>query len=408
MQRLRRVNLNGRHARTVAAALLALAAPLFTYSPLAHARPTRTASNTQIDTHRMSNVVRVPGGEEAASWVAPKSERILFWHRAGSTQAWTQIGHSRYPNIAESTCEPTIHGTRLTGAPHATYILDGCFTGDGVLNQAAYADGRHGWGLVQPVNRHRMASRGHGGTAKHPHYAALYRELKFHHHQLVTIVGNVWFFDDGDDTRYPFVVTWRWSGGGFAKVHDNALFAHSAAKQLPDAPALPSGSCPRNGRFTASFGARLDYYRRPHIDDPIQLLVFPTSSRYPRHPACAQRIRPRTPLAVMAAHTTAHKYYLHRGKITNRRRITAPSWLLLVPEFVGFSSNAQRLPFWPGAVTYGFSPWVVPHRFGVNETIGHLGRPETYSRKHGWQRKHRPADGVVTFRHGRVVALAIS
>jgi hypothetical protein len=354
-----------------------------------------------IDSDRTSNVVVVPGGEEAASWLAPKRQTIRFWRRSHHSE-WHVIGHSHYPNIAGRSCRPKISGRDLSRTRHAVYILLGCFTGDGVVNQAAFAHGPHGWGLVEPVSRTRMASLGHGGTRKHPHYRSLYRAMEFRHGRLVTVVGNTSFFDDGDDTRYPFVTDWRRSGGAFDSVRNNAFFAHTVPSPARASTSLPAGRCPRNGTFRASFGARIRVTWPAPVDAPVRLLAFPLAQHYPRHPACQQPIRPRTPITVMAAHTTAHKYYLHHGRITNRRWITAPAWFLLVPDFIGYE---KRIPLAPGSVHFGNSPYVVPRSFGVNEMLTDLGRPETYSRKHGWRRAHQPAHGTVTLHRGHVVSL---
>jgi hypothetical protein len=52
---------------------------------------------------------------------------------------------------------------------------------------------------------------------------------------------------------------------------------------------------------------------------------------------------------------------------------------------------------------------MAPRRFGVNEILNGIGRPEAFSRKHGWRPDSgQPTNGVVTFKNGRVVRLAVA
>jgi hypothetical protein len=358
-----------------------------------------------IGSHRTSNIVRVRDGYEAASWVAPQRQTIIFWRSTPDGQLWRELARRAYKNVVEKSCRPTIAAAALKHAPHATYVFYGCFTGDGVLNAEAFASGRHGWGLLVPAGQSRLLARRPDTLPRRLAGDAEYRWMTFQHGNLVTITGNYYFFPDGEDTRYPLIRRWVWSGGGLERVSDSQFIASAAQAPAAGVQELPIGRCPRNGTFSASFGARLNQNARYHSNQPLSLLVFPERTSYPVRPTCHAKVAPNTAMTVEAVHVPHGRYSLRSGPVTHQQWITAPAWLLLEDNGL----VAGRIELWPHYfVQAGVSPYVVDSSLGVNEIRAVTGNPEPYSNKHGWEPKHRPASGTVTFHNGALTALSLA
>lgn len=340
-------------------------------------------------------------GWEGATWSGPKTARVRFWKYTEAGKKWRVIGHSRYPVYPGFTCLPQIAGAVVDGAADPTYIVGGCFTGDGVLNTTAFANGPHGWGLVE---RHgtRLVASGAAGDRKDGPAAALFFNEKISHGTLVTVIGNNAFFADADDSIYPLRTEWRWSGSSFRKIRDNAFTARPAAAPSATHGRLRPGRCPKEGTYDVAVGLSNRALRGHRPERPIRILLFPPADRYPRHARCGATLRPATPIDVMAAHTTSHKLFLHRGHITHRRWITAPPWLLL--NGVGFNP----LPFFKGSVEAGESPYVVPPSFHVNEILSFFHPPNQRHYRRVVGGIARPDHGVATFHDGKLVRLAIT
>lgn len=110
------------------------------------ARPDRTSALAARTPGQRRVEVRVPDGYEAISW--DQSGHVLFW---AYTQAWRRVGSSGYPSGASAVGAPhaDAHGTMLRGMAHATFIVDGVFSGDGSGNAVAYTTGSKGWGAIK-------------------------------------------------------------------------------------------------------------------------------------------------------------------------------------------------------------------------------------------------------------------
>jgi hypothetical protein len=353
-----------------------------------------------IDSRRTSNAVRVHRAYEAASWVAPQRHEIVFWRSSPTGTRWHALAHRSYPNVVAATCRPRITAAALTGASHATYIFEGCFTGDGVLNDEAFSAGRRGWGVLD-AGANSLASSGRGGTTRHPDYKAMYRAMSFHAGQLETITGNYSFFPDGEDTRYPLVQRWAWSGRHLTRSYTSEFIAKAASPPPDHTVELAGGPCPRNGTFTASFGARLNQNARYRPNQPLHLLVFPASRAYPAKPTCRVIVKANLPIVVYAVRVRAGTAGSHQ--VTGRRWITAPAWFLVNDNGFGGRQGVS-----PSDARVDVSPYVVPASLGVNQTRADIGVPEPYNKEHGWEPRHHPASGSVTFRHGALATLTIA
>jgi hypothetical protein len=144
---------------------------------------------------------------------------------------------------------------------------------------------------------------------------------------------------------------------------------------------------------------------RYRSNQPLRLLVFPLATSYPTRPSCVVTVSANTAMTVYAVHVPPGRYGLKARPVTDQRWITAPAWLLVKDNGYG----GTRVQLWPHyAVRAGVSPYVVSRALKVNEIRAALGRPESYSPKHGWQPQHRPATGTVTFHHAAVTALSVA
>jgi hypothetical protein len=127
----------------------------------------RAALLGQAAGQRVSALVGVPGGYEAATYDQRGS--IRFWAESAAGSTWRLIGASRYPYSASLGAPgAAVEGARLRNMQHATFIVTGVFTTDGSGNAVAFTTGSRGWGAVkaeangnigpsgQPVGRNRI------------------------------------------------------------------------------------------------------------------------------------------------------------------------------------------------------------------------------------------------------------
>lgn len=391
-------------------------------------RAEATALRVMSGMAHVSNIVTTPAGQEAATWEAVKqppkrlarnhqtaapyeSAPIAFWRYDDEAREWQRLGRNRYPGISFPgyDCNPKVVGGLVQGAPDATFLVHGCQSGDGGINALAFANGSRGWGIVeQGPSPNELRSRGQPrhitvSTNRWPEPADRY-DMSFAGNLLETNDGNPFFAiaAKGAYARHTF---WRWSGSGFVRVRDDAFAAAAAEPPDTQAPSLPSSECPSQGTYRASFGVKppRGFLNTPH-GGPLLLLAFPRSDSYPSNAPCQQQISATAPMTVQVAHTSAHRYFLHRGRVTNRRWVTAPSWFLLAPDLGG---AGKRTPFFRGDTSAATSPYVVPAGFHVNEMLADLGHADSsrYRRNNG--HGPHPANGTVTFRAGRIVALSV-
>lgn len=394
---IRRLHHPGHVAVLVVAVLTAVAAcssPAATPTPT----PTPTDRSTAVATRPTSSAADV--GATGALRLAAHNRQIT-----NLVSVPGGLGRSAYPTLRGFSCDPKLVGAAVRGAPDATFIVNGCFTGDGVLNSMAFANGPHGWGAVQRKTARRLGSVGRAGTRHDRPYSALHHNMEFAAGLLETLDGNE-FFADGGDMLYPLETFWRWSGSGFVRTRDNAFTAAPASSPAMTSPALPGAACPTNGTYRASFGVQFGVesrvegrYRR---DSPLRLIVFPPRTHYPVHPTCQLSIPADLRLTVLTAHTTADKIFFHRGTITNRRWLSAPAWFLLHGD--GFA----RVPFYPRTTEDGQSVYVVAKSVGVNEILSRFHEPPPRYPTERQRRHAHPDQGTVTLRAGNVVAIGVT
>ncbi|MGN6474260.1 MAG: hypothetical protein ACTHK4_11520 [Mycobacteriales bacterium] len=412
--------------RLIAVALLLTLSACSSASPTPRSTTARTLLGAQLETgantDNVSNIVAVSSGYEAATWSRPKSVRrhdhavpsetaegtISFWRSPKSTVGWRRIGSSRYASI-DDTCDPSVTAAAVTGAPDAVYVVYACLTGDGVINDLAYANGPQGWGVIEAVAVNRIASRGRAETWQpssrgylgfHPASAGRFL-MGFDHRELETL-DRSWYLADAGDGLFPRISRWRWDGAGFARDSDSAFRA--VPQPAPDfaAAPMPTSTCPRNGTYRASFGLHYRPSRKPNRMLPLE--VFPPASRFPQSVPCTQVVAAEMPMTVTLAHS-ARPYRVH-ARLTHRRWMSAPLWLLVVQD-LGFTEG-DRVPLYVGRNADRDSPYVVDQRYRVNVMVARIGDtvPGPKFEKH-WDRKARPTAGVVTFRTGKLVGLAV-
>jgi hypothetical protein len=372
-------------------------------------------------THRITNIVKVPNGYEAASWSLPATVRrhrapkrlgpfgtasgeLTFWASRGG-ETWRRIGESRYTSI-DSTCTPTVTAGMVVGASDAVYIAKTCPTGDGDLNAIGYADGTSGWGVLEPTGLHGLVSRGHaetwqrtGGFEDEEPGSALRYELAFSHGELETI-DPTGYFSNAENDEFPRDSYWRWSGGHLVEVSTNAFVAVPASTPHLRAPTLPVGRCPEDGTYSVSFG--VVYYpfveplRQPNV--PLKVAVFPPATHYPDRLPCTRLAASNLSITVLLAHSP--RPGSRHAPLSHRRWMTAPLWLVVIGDdgFIG-----SPISLFVGREAAGMSSYVVPVRNGVNVLVAHLGS-SVPPLKH---RNLRPTAGIVTFQGGKIVGLAV-
>jgi hypothetical protein len=353
----------------------------------------------------VSRPVATPSGYEAATWTSDDTGQMAVWDKRDHSR-WQEVGRLAYFPVGVGGwpgCAPDVIGRLLTGSRHATFIAYDCFTGDGAANAEAIGRGPNGWGvLAQTGNRltpaHPPSPTNPSGTAWDP---VIMKDVEFDHGGLLTIGANP-FFSNAAATDYARLRLWKWRRGWLSVVADSGFTAAPSTAPDASAPILPAAGCPNDGTYRASFV--LKYPRlRPRWEHPnadLDLLVFPPSGAYPAKPTCEQSVSSNLPLTALAAHQRAKPSYERSGPITNRRWITAPAW---------FMGVGGALPGMPVAFFYvgPLEPYVVPKALGVNEMLSAFGMPPSQD---GYPASPDstgyPAKGTVTFRDGRVVALA--
>jgi hypothetical protein len=407
----------------VAALLTAVAA---CSSPAAMPGPSSARARAALEeasaTTRVTNVVKVPEGYEAATWSLPASIQhrkrdrpyglaqgsITFWRSGDSGASWHRVGTSQYLSIYRI-CQVRVVAHAVQGAPDAVFIAHTCPTGDGDLNAFAYASGPEGWGVVEADGQDRMVSRGRperwvkqGEFDGYSVGSAVRYELAFKGRELETVDGTGYLSNAGNDA-YPRLRLWRWSAGGFVGASDSAFVAEPQPSPDLHATVLPHGACPANGAYAASFGVSFrglgDHQALPNA--PVKLVVFPPADRFPDTYLCTQTIVASTPMTALLAHSP--KPYSVHATLSRFTWMTAPVWMILTGDF-GFTG--RRLPLLVGTGAQRSSPYVVPSRFGDNVMLARFGStaPSAKSKK---RNNGRPTNGTVTFRDGRIVALAV-
>jgi serine/threonine protein kinase len=106
-------------------------------------------------------VVASPGYE---IMVVGQTGSVTFWRYRARDVSLAKIGTSTYPYEPTSLGPPYAvgRGTLLKGMEHATFIVDGAFSGDGSGNAVAYTTGAHGWGAIKAERNGNLAPSGAG------------------------------------------------------------------------------------------------------------------------------------------------------------------------------------------------------------------------------------------------------
>lgn len=372
--------------------------PVETTTPSPIASPTTSLKSASHAQHATS-AIQVGDSWEGATWAAPKAGTVTFWKYSGGQ--WSAIGHSRYPVYGGLSCTPQIAGAVVSGATDPTYIVGGCFSGDGVVNTAAFANGPHGWGLVLRSGTTLVAS-GKPGTRRNGPASALFYRAKIDKGVLVTVLENNNFFDNADGWRYPLRSKWQWSGSAYQSTSTDAFVASKVAPPKATNGKLHRGACPSSGSFKVSVGLGDNALRGPHAEQAIRVLLYPPSDIYPKRKVkCAARLGA-SPIQVQVAHTSSDKLFLSHGTITHRMWVTAPPWLLLR------GNGLSPTPFFPGSATAGESPYVVPASLGVNEVTSYFHQPNQHKYLKHLGTLPRPDHGIATFKNGKLETLSIT
>ncbi len=390
-----------------------------THIPTAAPRSEVLELEQEAGTHHLSNIVRLVGGDEAATWAFGKSRvldrgksyqhretkygHIYFW-RNDPGHAWVKIGSSTYPAFASSPypCRPTIRGAQIAGGDHdAVFIVHACLTGDGVLNAVAFANGPKGWGLVQTLRSGDLASLGHRTVNTErfmrPSSAARY-DLGFKQNEFVTIDRTGYFADAGDGL-YPRTTDWRWRGSRLTAVSSDPFAATAVAAPDFTARTLPRAGCPATGTFAVAFAPMFRFGARHGSDDPVRLVVAPL--RRGHSGTCPASVAADTPMVVQVGRA-AHPLRLHPEQVKNRQWVSAPVWMILIHS-LGFHLG-DRIPLNVGRNATATSPYVVPARLHANVMLIHGGAVV----RHAYPlRVDRMARGLVTYLRGKVVGLAV-
>jgi len=348
----------------------------------------------------VSAPVRVRSWFEAASWTSTKTATVEIWRFAQGGRGMKRIGRTSYPinSFFGGSCVPRVTGAHLTHTPHATFILHGCFAGDGAVNAASVAYGPDGWGDLRSIDTDHLASTGATG----PHPGSIVRwDIEFDHGKLVTIDGSNGYLSNAGANLFPRVRLWSWRHGGFSVIADSGFTAQPAAAPSRTAPVLPGDGCPSDGTYRASFGVSYGEADTRVANTPLRLLTFPPSNRYPSHPSCTQKIPAGLPLTVLAAHTEASLVGSRYRPITNRRWITAPAWFLISGN-QGFGTPTPLFNIGND------SPYRVPRSLGVNLILTRF-RSSNVTGFGGYTNRHGvPPTGTVTFANGRITRLSIA
>ncbi|NNG39988.1 hypothetical protein HJ588_12005 [Flexivirga sp. ID2601S] len=226
-------------AKAAAAQAPAAAAKTPEAAPTAPTAPATTSGVTaalrSVSGAQVLSVVRVGSGWEAATQ-APK--RLTFW--TWSAGAWHQDGTAVIPEVfcATSCPAPKLTGALLPGADHATFLVDGGFTGDSTGQAFAFGRGAAGWARwVETDGVMRLV------TAPATWSTGLEMSMRFTGGRLV--VDSLWGSDNARVApvlQHRFLRTYRADGSRLRLVADNVFHARTVTPGTVSAPPLPAGA----------------------------------------------------------------------------------------------------------------------------------------------------------------------
>lgn len=168
-----------------------------------------------------SEVVPVPGGFEAADLA---DGTVRFWaHRDEAGAVWGVVGMSTYPADAGGGAHTATVAAAalLTGMQHATFVVEGPFTGDSTGNALAYTADGADWGIIRAGDGGLLYPTPDGFPAVGNTDAAnigLSRGFGLADGELQTVDCAADAPDNASCGVAPYRVekSWRWNGSAFA------------------------------------------------------------------------------------------------------------------------------------------------------------------------------------------------
>ncbi|MDQ2849616.1 MAG: hypothetical protein M3Y49_02565 [Actinomycetota bacterium] len=193
-------------------------------------------------------VVRVGSAYEAATLAA--GNKVAFWTGDGTT--WKPAGSSPHlPVFSSAAAAPTVTGALLSGAPHAMFIVDGAFTGDGTGQAIAYGRGRSGWSAYTAQRDGSLAPSGHGVSTLN---GAPGLELKMKFTRSGFQTSSLWGPDSAASnavqTHNPTIRNWHAQRSSLMLASSNVFTAQRVAgAKIVDSTPTHSGTTLANGTW---------------------------------------------------------------------------------------------------------------------------------------------------------------
>lgn len=288
-------------------------------------------------------VVKVGSGYEGATLGSGRT--IVFWNLRGGS--WTQDGTStRLPSAPGSSEEPTVSGSLLPGAQHATFVVKGPFTGDNTGQALAYGHGSSGWSLIVAQPDGSLAPSGHG--ARKLGDLGLELDMRFTHTGLTTY--SLWGPSSTASFKVqrdrPTIRRWKASGSVLHLTDSNIMTAKRTNVSIPKPIPTPPGSATLPD---GTWAVKLIGVTESH--GTLTLRVQPRKGHHCMAGVgvCFSPIGPRTSLTMADDASTT---VLAKDRKGQQVHVTAPGW-----GFASVETSDQPLPLssecTPGA------PWVV-------------------------------------------------
>ena len=347
----------------------------------------QVAASLRAATPGMSRtIVAISGGDYEAA-VYDKVGHIDFWQFSGAK--WAESGRSTYPELPPSPGPlGTVVGRQLKGMADATFIARGIFTGDSTGQAIAFGKGPRGWGTIAWEPGNVLVPTGEGSTDNNT--PGIYFDERFSGGDLETTSLNPYLSTAMD--YYPLVTYWSWDAAAsrFADVRDNSFTSSTPkwGKALKASGPLLSrcSSTALNGTYqvmaqvgapTSMAGAGVGLPVSVHAIEPLGV----------GKATCDSQLLPAASTIVVQGATKAHNYLW----------ITAPAWLLVVP-------NPGVSPLTVQSAPVGTTPWVVPPSLRITTIVSDLGTA-TPNANGG---PEAPVDAICTFAHGIITGLVVN
>jgi hypothetical protein len=166
--------------------------------------------------------VVVPTSNGSESMLVAQRGSVTFWDYDATQHTVKKVGRSTYPYAPKALGPPGAvgGGTVLDGMDHATFILNGAFSGDGSGNAVAYTVGAYGWGAIKAEQNGNLAPSGEGvGVSA----IGLSQAFDFVDGQLETAdcASSIPISECGGKNR--ILKFWRWTGTEFELARTGGL-----------------------------------------------------------------------------------------------------------------------------------------------------------------------------------------